>query len=37
MNAAVDPYILQQASCRASLLVATAGLDRTNGKTCARN
>ncbi len=25
MNAAVDPYILQQASCRASLLVATAG------------
>jgi DNA-directed RNA polymerase specialized sigma24 family protein len=25
MNATVDPYILQQASCRASLLVATAG------------
>ena len=25
MNASVDPYILQQASCRASLLVATAG------------
>ena len=25
MNASVDPYILQQASCRASLLVASAG------------